>query len=237
VRPHTQWFVQEVRPGTPFGYDTQSQILKPRIVVVTAGCIHAKDALVGMPEGGLVLVNSADQALVTSFQKLEAKHPNLRFVYYTGVSAPGLLMDEAAGAAAAVATQLGIDTPRFAEYTGPERCCFRHKDLRVVLHTACPSVGSARDALAYAKSFGGRVVAISDLRFASVLREADEMLLTQTYDDRKERHNAEFALERAALELLRPGDTVLLCGMRDVTLNTTARRLFGITDGVLSDIW
>jgi hypothetical protein len=75
------------------------------------------------------------------------------------------------------------------------------------------------------------------LRFASVLRDADVLLITQTYDDRKERHAAEFALEKAALEVIRPGDTVLLCGMRDVTLNTTARRLFGFTDGIISDVW
>jgi hypothetical protein len=236
ARHDTEWFVQEVRPGTPFGYDTQSKILKPAITVITADCVHAKDALVGMPEGGLVLLNAADKTLCDRIPKYQQSHPHLRFAAYDPVPAPGLLMDEAAGAALAVAKELGIEAT-LPEYRGFERHIRDFKDLRLVLHTACPSVGSARAALEKAKGFGGRVVAIGDLRFASVLREADELLITQTYDDRKERHAAEFALERAALETIRPGDTVLLCGMRDVTLNTTARRLFGITDGVITDIW
>lgn len=237
ARPGTQWFVQEVRANTPFGYDTQSKILQPQILVITSHCVHGKDAMAGMPEGGLVLVNKADSALVTSMKKQAEKHPHLRFAYYEPATAPGLLMDEAAGAAMAVARELGIENPTFSEYKGLERCITSFEDLHIVLHTACPTLASAAKALETAKSLGGRVIAIGDLRFASVLRDADVLLITQTYDDRKERHAAEFALEKAALEVIRPGDTVLLCGMRDVTLNTTARRLFGFTDGIISDVW
>lgn len=238
ARPGTEWFVQEVRPGTRWGYDTQSLILKPDIVVMTADCIHAKDALVGMPEGGLVLMNGADKALAGRMEKLAEANPHLRFALYQPVEAPGLLMDEVAGAAMAVAKELDIAC-KPAEYNGFERRMQVFRDIRLVLHTACPNVGSARAALEKAKSFGSRVVAIGDLRFASVLKAADELLITQTYDDdqRAERHSAEFALERQALEVIQPGDTVLLCGMRDCDLSTTARRLFGITDGIITDIW
>ncbi len=238
LRPDAQWFVQEVQPGTRWGYDTQSEILKPDILVMTADCVHTKDALVGMPEGGLVLMNATDKALAKRLPKLAEAYPHLRFALYEPVCAPGLLMDEAAGAALAVAKELGIDA-EITEYRGYERRIQDFRDIRLVLHTACPSVGSARAALEKAKSFGSRVVAIGDLRFASVLRDADELLITQTYDneERAQRHAAEFALERKALEIIRPGDTVLLCGMRDCDLSTTARRLFGITDGIITDIW
>ena len=133
--------------------------------------------------------------------------------------------------------ELGIENATISEYKGLERCITDFEDLHIVLHTACPTVASARKALETAKTLGGRVIAIGDLRFASVLRDADVLLNTQVIDDRKERRTAEFALEEAALEVIRPGDTVLLCGMRDVGLNTTVRRLFGFTDGVIADIW
>lgn len=238
ARPGTEWFVQEVRSDTRWGYDTQSIILKPEILVITADCVHTKDALVGMPEGGLVLLSSTDKTLAGRMPKLAEANPHLRFALYDPVEAPGLLMDEAAGAAMAVAHELGIDAS-LAEYNGTERRMQIFRDIRLLLHTACPNVGSARAALEKAKSFSKRTVVIGDLRFASVLREADAYLVTQTYDDeeRAQRHAAEFALERQALETIQPGDTVLLCGMRDCDLRTTARRLFGITDGIITDIW
>lgn len=238
TRPDTEWFVQEVRPNTPFGYDTQSAILKPEILVVTADCIHIKDALVGMPEGGLVLLNGSDPAMANRMAKLKEKYPHLRYALYEPAQAPGLLTDEAAGAALAVAKELDIGA-RIPEYKGCERRIQELGDIRLVLHTACPSLNSAKDALAVAKGFGKPVVAIGDLRFASVLREADTLLTVQTYEEaeRAQRHAAEFALEKQALAAITPGCTVLLCGMRDVTLNTTARRLFGITDGILTDLW
>ena len=238
LRHDAEWFVQEVRAGTRWGYDTQSRILKPAITVITAHCIHAKDALVGMADGSLVLANGSDDSLVKSLPKLQEKFPNLRFELYQPAEAPGLLMNEAAGAALAVARELDIQAV-VPEYQGFERRIQDFKDIRLVLHTACPSVGSARAALEKAKSLGGPVVAISDLRFASVCRDADRMLTVQTfdYDQRAERKAAEFALEMEALKAIRPGDTVLVCGMRDCDLSTTVRRLFGITDGILTDIW
>jgi len=238
LRPDAEWFVQEVRPGTRWGYDTQSRILTPDITVVTANCVHLKDAFAGMADGSLVLLNGADASLVKNLPKLQEQFPALRIALYEPCEAPGLLMQEAAGAAMAVAKELGIDAT-LPEYRGFERRVEEFRDIRLVLHTACPSVGSARAALEKARSFGAPVVAISDLRFASVLRSADRMLTLQTFDDeqRADRHAAEFALEKEALAAIRPGDTVLVCGMRSCDLSTTVRRLFGITDGIITDIW
>ena len=238
LRPDAEWFVQEMRAGTRWGYDTQSRILKPAITVVTANCVHLKDGFAGMPEGALVLLNGADATLEKNLPKLQEQFPALRFALYQPTQAPGLLMEEAAGAAMAVAKELGIEATT-TEYQGFERRIQNFKDIRLVLHTACPSVASARAALEKAKSFGAPVVAISDLRFASVCRDADQMLTVQTYEsDQRAQHKAdEFALEMAALEAIRPGSTVLVCGMRDCDLSTTVRRLFGITDGIITDIW
>ena len=194
ARHDTEWFVQEVRPGTPWGYDVQSRILKPAITVITANCIHSKDALVGMAPGGLVLLNGSDPAMTNRMAKLKEQYPHLRYALYEPAQAPGLLTGEAAGAALAVAKELGIEA-QIPEYQGFERQIRDYRDIKLVLHTACPSLNSAKAALAVAKSFGKPVVAIGDLRFASVLREADTLLTVQTYEDaeRAQRHAAEFA--------------------------------------------
>lgn len=116
-----------------------------------------------------------------------------------------------------------------------------HEVLRqkytAITHPDGPNLQSAAAAYEKARSFGTRVVAIADLRFALAMEGADVLLTTQTCEDRPRRVSAENALEHQALAAIRPGDTVLLCGMRDADLSTTARRLFGITDGVITDIW
>ena len=140
------------------------------------------------------------------------------------------------GQALAIARELDIADPILPEYTGLERSIRPFKDIHLVLHTACPDAASAKAALQTAKTLGP-VVAICDTRFADQMEGAEVVLTTQPYEDREARHAAEHALENKALAVIKPGHVVLLCGMRDCTLNTTLRRLFGFTDGVITDLW
>ena len=230
LHPHHQWFVQEVRPNTPFGYGMQARILKPAITVVTSPCEGLEEAFEAM-ESGLVLL---DDSIASQLEGFAKAYPQLRFALSGKAEAPGLLMN--AGAALAIAKELDIPNPILPEYTGLERSVRDFKDIHLVLHTACPDAESAKAALEKAKTLGP-VVAICDTRFVDAMEGADTVLTTQPYEDREQRHAAEHALERQALAAIRPGCAVLLCGMRDCTLNTTLRRLFGFTDGIITDLW
>ena len=69
-------------------------------------------------------------------------------------------------------------------------------------------------------------------------KHSDIVIACETPDeDRAVRFAAERQLEDQILEAMEPGCAVALCGGRYMDFNVTLRRLFGFTDGVITDVW
>ena len=120
-------------------------------------------------------------------------------------------------------------------YEGMEQNIFQLAGMTILTDYACKSEVSARASLAALAACTGKKIAVVEDRFAPFAVADVVISVPQPAEDRKERKAAELALEKETLEQLEPGCAVLFCGGRQVDLNLTLRRLFGLTDGDIYD--
>lgn len=221
VHPTQDWCVQELR-SSPFGYPD----LKAQICVITA----YTDDLSQLPESGLILYNETDKALCAAMAGKENAKP------FGAVAFPGLRMDAAAGAAAAVAAQLGLAPLTDCHYSPMEQNIFEVNGITLMTDYACKRADSAKSTLAVLAKQPGKRIAVVEDKFASFAQADVVISLPQPSAERPERQEAELLLEKEILSHLEPGCTVLLCGGRHMELNLTLRRIFGLTDGQIYDL-
>ena len=138
----------------------------------------------------------------------------------------------AAGAAMALAKELGIDadlSEAIAAYR--ESDCTKNAvdfhGLRLLLNLSCKSGTAAQGALDALSREKGRKIAV--LGSGEWMETAKNAGAAQIFVfDKTERE-----LEKQLLDTLQDGDAVLFLGSREDLLCVTVRRLFGITDGYI----
>ena len=221
VHPAQDWCVQELR-SSPFGYPD----LKAEICVITA----YTDDISLLPESGLILYNETDAALCAAMAGKANAKP------FGPVAFPGLRMEAAAGAAAAVAEHLGLVPLANHRYSRMEQNILQANGMTILTDYACKRVYSAKTALAVLAKQPGKRIAVVEDRFASFANADVVITVPQPSAERPERQEAELLLEKKIISHLEPGCSVLLCGGRHLALNLTLRRVFGLTDGEIYDL-
>ena len=219
--PSHQWWVREQRKSA-----LGCEAVPSDICVLTASV----EALPPMKENGIIFYNGADAALAEMLQD----HPQAK--PFAPVAFPGLRMELAAGAAAAVADHLGLAPIQNHSYSGMEQNIFAVRDMTVLTDYACKSEGSAKASLAALTAYPGKTIAVVEDRFAPFAKADKVISVPQPSEDRAERNAAELALEQEIIAQLEPGCALLFCGGRHLALNLTLRRIFGLTDGDIYDV-
>jgi len=225
LHPSQDYCVQELRPDYPLGYAVAMEAMAPRICVLT-GCMPGIDELVSaLPENSILLYNAADAALAAKLAGI----PNA-----TGYHDAALAVGERAGIIPEAA-QAALAAYR---YPGFEKNRFACGDVTVLTDYACKSEASAKASVDALLACPGQKIAVMEDRYAPLAAAADVVLAVPPVpEDRDARFAAEHALEQKILAALEPGALVLLCGGRSMEFNVTLRRVFGPTDGVITDTW
>ena len=221
LHPSHDLCVQELR-SSPLGYPR----LDPAICVITSCTEDLSDLLESLSENTLVLYNAEDAQLAEALQGKP----------FTPIPCPGMRLDTAFGAAAAVANALDLPAPPVLAYSGMEQNIFKVKGTTVLTDYACKSEKSAKASLAVLANSPGKRIAVIEDTYAPLARADAVIAVAQPSEERTERTAAEHALEKQILAQLEDGCTVLFCGGRHLALNLTLRRIFGLTDGEIYDL-
>jgi len=229
LHPSHDYCVQELRADHPMGMEIAMAALQPQVCVLTADSPELGDLLDAM-ESGTVLYHADDKALAARVE--HAGKAGLQIVPYTGGPA---------GAAMACAGYFGVnaaDALRDYRYSGMEHSVFLCGDMRVLTDYACKSASAARASAALLAAGEGKKIVVAEAGYADLFRDADEVIPVETLpEDRDERFRVFRSTEDRLLAALEPGCTVLFCGGRKLELNVVLRRVFGLTDGVITDLW
>lgn len=223
AHPSQEWCVQELR-SNPLGYPA----LAPDICVITAYSQDLPQLLETLTDSTVVFYNGEDPQLHSLLEGL----PNTKA--FAPTPFPGMRMESAAGAAAAVAKHLSITPLENHRYSGMEQNIFDVNGITVLTDYACKSETSARAALLQLARHPGKTIAVMENCYTACAEAV--IHVPQPSPDRQERQEAELALEKELLSHLEPGCAVLLCGGRHLALNLTLRRVFGLTDGDIYDL-
>ncbi len=230
LHPSHDFCVQELRSDHPMGMDIAARALAPDLCVLTA-CGHGLEELISAMEPGKTLLYCADdEDLCGLLERLDTRR--LLVVPYHGGPV---------SAARICARVLGVDAGKALtdyRYDGMEHTDISCGDVRVLTDYACKSENAARASAMELLSAEGKKIAVIEARFAKLFRGADAVIvLDDLPEDREERFAALREVEDRLLAELTPGCTVLFCGDRKLELNVVLRRIFGLTDGVITDLW
>ena len=221
LHPSHDFCVQELR-SSPLGYPR----LEPAICVITSYTDDLSDLLEGLSENTQVLYNAADPRLANALQGTP----------FAPIPCPGMRLDTAFGAAAAVARALNLPAPPALAYSGMEQNIFEVNGMTVLTDYACKSEASAKASLALLAKYPGKKLAVIEDTYAPFAQADAVIAVPQPSEERPERTAAEHALEKEILAQLEEGCAVLFCGGRHLALNLTLRRIFGLTDGEIYDL-
>ena len=113
-------------------------------------------------------------------------------------------------------------------------------DVTVMTDYACKKTEDAKKSLEALLATEGKKIAVVEPAYEEIAKEmgiACVITAQRPSEVRAERFLAERELEKKILAELEPGATLLLCGNRYMDFNVTLRRVFGVTDGVITDVW
>lgn len=225
LHPSESYCVQELRPDYPLGYATAMEAMMPQICVLTGAMPDLDQLIAALPKDCILLYNAADPALVQAL----ANRPK-----GIGYQNAALAMAELAG----ISEETAGESLAAYRYPGYEKNRFQCGDMTVLTDYACKSEAAAQASIATLLASPGKKIAVVESRYAALASGADHVLAVPPVpEDRDARFAAEHALEQQLLSVLEPGATVLLCGSREMELNVTLRRVFGLTDGIITDTW
>jgi len=246
LHPSHDFCVQELRPDFPMGVEIAVCTAKPRFCVVTGAVDQEPDYLEklvsNMPEDGTVLFNGEDAVLASQAKALSCATVKA----YGSLAEAAALIGEEQGLSQEVAQNL---LENFC-YNGYEDNVFQLDQVTLITHYASKSLLNTKAAL-------DRLMATPGKRHLAVLGDTDSgtwqavadyaqccgvdkvfgKSLDEPEADRPTIVARERELEKAVLDILKPGDVILFSGCRKMNFNLTVRRLFGITDGVIADVW
>jgi len=260
VHPNHDYCLTELRDDCPMGKGRVAATLNPDICVIT-GMTEALDEIVAsVKDGGMLLVNRNDSALIGALQQLDTSKLNVE-TFGSELCADNLPfadMRACSSAAYVLGVKLGLDE---AAVRGAV-CAYELNDythnvvsvegVDLVLDINCKTGKTAEAAVDVMASMKGRKIAV----LGQIDDGTDIGVIAQKAADAGAEYifcNVkacvgrgisvkgakvtavvdERALELAMLDVLADGDVVLMCGSREAGLCTAVRRLFGLTDGFM----
>lgn len=231
LHPTHDFCVQELRQDHALGMDTALQALSPQVCVITTELPELSRLVSVMAPGTALVFNAGDDALVSALHCLDTA--GLTMIPYT---------DGPTGAAAACGEFLGVtncaQSLKNWHYEGMEHNVFRCGGVTVLTDYACKSASAASATAKTLSACGGKKIALAESRYLELFRNADVIIPVEELPAERDDRLAYYRqLEDRLLAELEPGSAVALCGRRELDLNVVLRRVFGLTDGVITDLW
>ena len=231
LHPSHDYCVQELRPGHAMGEANAIRALAPQVLVVTSDMEALPEMAAALNSGSVILYNACDKALAVKVNRLVTKAEIRPF-------------EDIVCAAVETAVSLGVGKEQALaamtdfSYDGFEENAFSVDGCTVLTDYACKTREEAEASARRLAACSGRRIAVVEAAYADLCTFADTVLPVETLpEDRDQRILALREREDLLLGEMTEGCTVLLCGRRELQLNVTLRRVFGLTDGQITDLW
>ena len=262
IHPYHDFCLMELRSENPLGARAVARSMNPDTCVITSFVEDVSDIVASIKDGGLLVVNGADAHLVSAMEKINTDRLIVAF-FGDDISSENLpFSDMRASASAALKLSLLLGLPEgevvsaikaheltdhthnvisidgiellLALNAKSERIAlgaveaFAEKKGRKIAILGATEDGADLDAIAGAAALGGTEYIFTSLKYSGGKPLSVDGVTVVTATNERE-------LEISVLNVLREGDNVLICGSRSSGISIIARRLFGVTDGYISN--
>ena len=257
LHPADELCISELRGDYPIGIETVARASHPDVLVLTGMTAGLSEVVGAVKRGGLLLINREDGELVRALENVDTGALRVKefSIDRFACQLPFSDMHTASSVALALATELGVNEDeartaikdfKLSSYT---RSVVTVDGVKLILNLGARSEASALASVERLSMEACRKICIlgggdfdPEKVAESAVRAGAEYVfaLKRTVGrdiavDGARTVNAECErdLEIEVLKVLKEGDAVLICGSRESGVSTSARRLFGIIDGVI----